>query len=445
MDATTRRSGTPLPPLEPRLQRRYEHLVKEHAHFSPGVAAGLSALAGSGTSFASTQAAWRFFRNPAVTLPALVHPLLASAQAAVRTECDGYALIMHDWSHLNYNGHTGKTDRIQLGHAHDHGYELQTALLVGDRTGQPLAPLCQNVVSAEGIHTTRAATCLPRQARLDELAGRMDYLAGLGLPRPLVHIIDREADSVGHYRQWQQHLFLVRAKGGQRVEWAGQSGLLSARATELQQAGALKFSREVTFQGRPARQYVAESAVVLRRAARPQRRGKKRRAVPGAPVSLRLIVSEVRSEEGAVLATWYLLSNVAARVSAGQLAQWYYWRWRIESFFKLLKGAGQQIEAWQQESGLAVAKRMLVASQACVLVWQLERSVQPEAEAVRTLLVRLSGRQTKRGRPPSAPALLAGLWVLLAMLEALEQHTPAELQRMAQTIFNPAENAVQLV
>ena len=443
----TQRPGAVLPPLEPRLQRRYQHLVKEHAHVSQSVAAGLSALAGLGTSFASTQAAWRFFRNPSVTLTALVQPLLDVARAAVRTQCESYALVMHDWSHLNYNAHTRKTDRVQLGHAHDHGYELQTALLVGDREGQPLAPLCQNVVSTAGIHTTRSETCLPGQARLDELAGRMDYLSGLGLARPLVHIIDREADSVGHYRQWHEHLYLVRAKGGQRVECAGRSRLLAAIATELHHTGALVFSREVTFHGRAARQYVAETSVVLRRAARPQRRGKKRRAVPGAPVTLRLILSEVRSAEGRVLATWYLLSNVASTVSAGQLALWYYWRWRIESFFKLLKGAGQQIEAWQQESGLAVAKRLLVASLACVLIWQLERSPQPEAEAVRAVLVRLSGRQMKRERPHTAPALLAGLWVLLALLEALEHHTPAELQRMAQNIFtlNPDENACQLV
>ena len=29
---------------------------------------------------------------------------------------------------------------------------------------------------------------------------------------------------------------------------------------------------------------------------------------------------------------------------------WYYWRWKIESFFKLLKSAGQQLESWQQPS-----------------------------------------------------------------------------------------------
>jgi hypothetical protein len=430
-----------LPPLEPRLQRRYQQLVKEHAHVSQRVAAGLSALAGSGTSFASTQAAWRFFRNPAVTLAALAAPLLQAAPAAVRSACAQYALMMHDWSHLNYNAHTRKTDRVQLSHSRDCGYELQTALLVGDRAGQPLAPLCQNVVSTAGVHTTRAETVAPRQTRLDELTGRMAYLAGLNLPKPLVHIIDREADSVGHYRQWQAYLYLVRAKGGQRVERAGHSCLLGTLATELHHTNALVFSRAVVFQGHAARQYVAETAVVLRRAARPRRRGEKRQAVPGDPVPLRLVVSEVRTAEGQVLATWYLLSNVPAAVSAGELAQWYYWRWRIESFFKLLKGAGQQIEAWQQESGLAVAKRLLVASLACVLVWQLERSTQPGATEVRTLLVRLSGRQMKRNRPHTAPALLAGLWTLLAVLDVLEDYPPPELQRMAQNIFTQNQNA----
>ncbi|MEZ5477737.1 MAG: hypothetical protein R3E95_09720 [Thiolinea sp.] len=62
-----------------------------------------------------------------------------------------------------------------------------------------------------------------------------------------------------------------------------------------------------------------------------------------------------------MLAEWFLLTNVAA-VDAATVALWYYWRWRIESFFKLMKSAGHQLESWQQESALAIAKRLLVAS-----------------------------------------------------------------------------------
>jgi hypothetical protein len=37
-----------------------------------------------------------------------------------------------------------------------------------------------------------------------------------------------------------------------------------------------------------------------------------------------------------VLERWYLLTNVPEEVDATTLALWYYWRWRIETFFKLL-------------------------------------------------------------------------------------------------------------
>ena len=116
-----------------------------------------------------------------------------------------------------------------------------------------------------------------------------------------------------------------------------------------------------------------------------------------------------------------LLSNVSpAWATAAELASCSYWRWRIESFFKLLKSHGQQLEHWQQETGPAVARRLLVAAMACVTVWQLQADASPMAMELKSLLVRLSGRQTKRSRPHTAPALLAGLWVLLSMLALLE-------------------------
>ena len=106
---------------------------------------------------------------------------------------------------------------------------------------------------------------------------------------------------------------------------------------------------------------------------------------------MRLIVSRIINDRGQVLAEWLLLSNVAG-VEAKTFALWYYWRWRIESFFKLLKQAGHQLESWQQESGLALAKRLMVASQACVVVWQIAHSQLPEAKEVQAFLVKLSGR-----------------------------------------------------
>ena len=77
-----------------------------------------------------------------------------------------------------------------------------------------------------------------------------------------------------------------------------------------------------------------------------------------------------------------------AAVDASQLVLWYYWRWRIESFFKLLKSAGQQVEHWQQEDGRSILKRSLIASVACVLAWRLAHSQAPQAEEARRTVMR---------------------------------------------------------
>jgi hypothetical protein len=95
------------------------------------------------------------------------------------------------------------------------------------------------------------------------------------------------------------------------------------------------------------------------------------------------------------------------------------------------------VEHWQQASAAAVARRLLVVSAALVLVWQLARTDSPAAAELRTVLVRLSGRQLKRGCRWTAPALLEGVWVLLAMLELLEHHDLARLRQLAETFFNP--------
>ena len=45
----------------------------------------------------------------------------------------------------------------------------------------------------------------------------------------------------------------------------------------------------------------------------------------------------------------------------------------------------------------------------------------------------------KHGRSSTAPALLAGLWVLLAMLEALQTHSLEELLRFKRLALGDAE------
>jgi hypothetical protein len=267
------------------------------------------------------------------------------------------------------------------------------------------------------------------------------YAERLGLGRPLVHIIDAEADSVAHYRRWARHgwRFLVRADAIRSVLFQGRQCLLPAVVTTLQRGQQFRPTRVVDYHGEPLTQWVAEADVVLHRPAQPHRRGQNRAPVRGPRLPLRLVVSELRRASGEVVERWLLLTNLPAEVPAERVALWYFWRWRVECFFKLLKGAGQQLEHWQQETGLAIAKRLLVASVACVVVWALARAEGPEAQTVREVLVRLSGRQMKWGKQYTEPALLAGLWVLLAMLALLEQYDLKSLRELGRRVRPTSE------
>jgi hypothetical protein len=415
------------------LQRRFYHLVQEHAHVLNQAASGLSTLPATAQPFASTQALWRFLANDAVSLSALIEPVREAARARPAATRVPLGLIVHDWSMLHYGGHAAKADRLQRTHPADLGYELGTALLVEPDRGTPLGPMELRLRTASAVHSTRAGKTARPSARIDELLEVMEAARGWGLTRPLVHIIDREADSVGHYRAWHAagHHSLVRADVQRIVRWKGRNHRLPAVTAQLEAGGEFAdIDRPIRFKGgRPARLFVAETAVTLDRPARRTQDGREV-TIAGDPITLRLVVSRVRDAAGAVLAEWLLLTNVVPLYDAATIVQWYYGRWRIEGYHKLLKSAGQQVEEWEQETGLAIAKRLVLARMACLTAWSLQHDESAEARVLRRVLVRLSGRQMKHGVESTAPALLAGLEKLLAMLDVLEHYDLDELRHL---------------
>jgi hypothetical protein len=424
--------------LEPRLKRRYEKLVMAHSNSTTSLSAGVKALASGTKAFAHTQALWRFLNNEEVTPLCLSGPLVASSQAVTAQSEGDYTLCVHDWSRIQYGRHTRKKDRLQMTHATDIGYELQSSLLVDAQDGLPLSVIAQNLVSAEGVWQSRKGAMQPDdQPHLDELSERIDWIEQQGLTRRVVHIVDREADSVDHLRQWsrQGHHWLVRAKAGSMVR----SGQADMSLAALAQQMSFRETRKVICKGQSCTQWIAGAHVVLARNAKPRRldrNGQRVKAIAGEPLTVRLVVSQITNEDGDVVAQWYLLSNLPDHVEDAQLALWYYWRWEIESFFKLLKSAGHQLESWEQETARATFNRILIATQACVMAWGLMRAQGAEAIQTRLFLVRLSGRQMKRARPVTFPALLDGLFTLFTMLETLEHYSLSELKNFAQIAKN---------
>lgn len=422
--------------MDRRLQQRYLTLMDSHLRAANELAAGVASLPSAGTAFAATQASWRFLNNERVTCSMLAEPLREAGRRRANASPAGFVLLVHDWSKLTYRDSGRKDDLVQLTHETDVGYELTTALLVSAHDGSPLAPMELHLKTADRILSTRSPA--PRDTpHLEQILPTMRASRKWNLQKPILHVIDREADSVDHYRRWHAdgHLFLVRADD-RRVKWNGKPRLLSEIRTDMRRGGKFQDVGEAAHHGHVARLFLAETTVVLHRPAKKSRRGRKFE-LPGPPLELRFIVVQLRDESGqVVLAEWMLLSNAPAEFATGvQLAYCYYWRWRIESFFKLLKSHGLQLEQWQQHSGAAIARRLLIASMACVVVWQLQADRSPQAEELKTVLIRLSGRQMKRNRPHTAPALLAGLWILLSFLALLEQYDLRDLKRLAATLY----------
>jgi hypothetical protein len=101
-----------LPGAEPRLQRRYSHLVVSQLSAAQRLAPGVHAPPTLAKGFATTQAAWRFYGNERVALPELCAALIDHARASVPACCDAWVLVVNDWSNLHYNGHASKRDRV---------------------------------------------------------------------------------------------------------------------------------------------------------------------------------------------------------------------------------------------------------------------------------------------------------------------------------------------
>jgi hypothetical protein len=430
-----------LPDVEKRLQKRYQQLVQEHAGHAHASASGPRLLPSDNTPQAGAMAAWRFYDNPRITLPRLAQPLLQAASVAAAGHCADFALTVLDWSWLDYSRHASKNDRL-LGPGGILGYKLLSALLISDQDGQPLAPLCSQLDTARGLLSSRFDRTRQSGTALDELKPVLDFVNDLPLGKRPVFIIDAEADSIFHWRLWHRRsLFLVRGDDDRHVRLGGKKGpdlSLPAVAKLLRRQKAFRRVREVDYYGRRVSQYVAEATVALDRIAWLNREinGTRRRLrIPGVTLELRLVITELRDKKGKVLERWYLLTNVPGEVSAATIALWYYWRWKIETFFKLLKSAGQQLEHWQQEQGRALLKRLLVASMACVLAWRLASSQAPQAQEARRVVMSLSGRQLEYAKEYTLEGLLAGTWVLLALAAVLKSRPAEQLLELADFVF----------
>ncbi len=217
-----------------------------------------------------------------------------------------------------------------------------------------------------------------------------------------------------------ERFYIIRANDKSTVEYNGE------KVSQMELAAKVPlgdFVKTIKYYGKKVRVYANEVAIKITRDAYVKvvdDDGKiKRIRVIGDAVNCRFVVERLVDEEKNVVATWMLLSNLKKDVTTETIALWYYFRWKIESFFKLLKSFGFNLEKWQQETSQAIFKRLLIVSYVSLLIWKLEHSNDINAQKLKLFLVKISGRLVKKEKISTSSSLLTGLWIFLSMMDII--------------------------
>ena len=168
-----------------------------------------------GTS--QVQASYRFYNNENADFTSLNNPIITHGLGEIEKQCDRYLLNAYDWSHLDYKNHHSKDGRVGKNKKSGQqlGYDQQSSLAISDRTGEPIAPLAQNLKIEGSVLSTYDQNIDTNLTHLEELIQRTKWIRNtLDIKKKIVDIIDREGDSVALMREYehQEWLYLIRAK-----------------------------------------------------------------------------------------------------------------------------------------------------------------------------------------------------------------------------------------
>ena len=405
---------------------------------------GLKLLLKDTDQFSQVQAAWRFLNNENVSTDALFEPIWDTLTKEIELQCSKFVLAMTDWSHVDYKHHDSKKELISENRKENgvkKGLDLQTTLAVSDVAGEPIAPIAHNLKTSKKFYSTYNDAIKLGTTHLEELALRAEWIASnLQTEKKIVHIVDRESDSVAFMRDLSKidALFVLRVKNNSKLYLPKEK--VDIKQGELADKLPLgKKVQKMKYRKKNVTIYVNECEVEVRRDATKfitQKDGKKKlQKTSGETIKARFVVERLVDENQKIVAEWLLVTNILDEsVTAETLATWYYYRWKIESYFKLLKSSGFNMEEWQQREPSALFRRLLVVSFSCVLVWKIANDTSANAKKIREFLVSLSGRLVQKDKEFTHPALLAGLENYIQMLDLMSMFSMEELLDMKQEL-----------
>lgn len=396
--------------------------------------AGGAVRASENASWAHTMACYRFYQNDEVPL----HALYDVAREAVRGQIPkgGRVYLAHDPSLLDFSRHNAKRDRVPIGDHRGRGYELYSVLAL-DADGRPLGPVFQEVRTAHGCHSSEPLPSTRRRAapfvgHIEQMEKAVHATRESFAEFERVHVADREFDDIalqrGMFASDPPERYIVRAHHlARRVVHEGERCHLQDAAATV----TLRRTNTVVKEGVRYRQYLGETEVVLDGLSR---RGRHRgvTATPGEPIRVRLVVAELRARGHETL-RWLLLTNL--NDPAMEVVRAYVWRWKIERYFFLTK-VGFRLEAWTQQDGERLARRLAVASLAALVIHRLlGLKDDPNKEEVLKEIAR-RGNWLGRKRDPIGPiVLMRGMIRVLEALALIEQLGAARIRSLAEEIL----------
>ena len=343
---------------------------------------------------AQLKAFYRLMNHKTVTHEAIISAASARTQERIKATV-GTVLIIHDWTELDFTGHTTMVDVLgQIGNGGRRGYVCANALAVAAEAREVLGLAAQILFHRPRVRKEETrAECRDRATR----ESRLWLLASQRIPAPeeghvQVEVADRGADIIEYldHVESQNKQYLVRSRHNRRVSEGGLDPDTGEPLNpEIIKLHDLAHSLECTtgrsheIPARPgharrtAQLSVGFSAVVLHVPAEP--RGETRRVPLAAWV---VIVKEVQPPAGVEPLEWVLLTNVPVLNSqdAWKCVSWYEIRWGIEEYHKVLKtGCGIEQLQFTTEQSLQPAIA-LISVTAVQLLNLRDAARQPDAK-----------------------------------------------------------------
>lgn len=362
----------------------------------------------------------RFFRNPRVTVDALLEGWGAQAREAC---VDRHVLAIQDSSDINFRTTPEQRRGLgEIGKGVGRGLVLHAMLAVDAETKGCLGLVSGRIWTRKGRRTTPHGKRPLSDKESERWFSTAEAAKGVLAKAATVTVVaDRESDI---YAEWARvpepgfHL-LTRARRDRRT--AGGGHLSTASLTPAGTAEIELAARP----GRPAR--IARLTARFGRVSLKRPDNVLEKDLPKAVEVSLVEVSEPDPPLGATPILWRLLTTheIADAAMAWRIVEWYRARWTIEQLFRTLKKQGLQLEDSQLTTADGLIKLTAIATRAACTTLQLVQArdgvsgqlagivfTPEEIHTLKALVPRLEGATAKQKNPHPPDTLAWAAWII---------------------------------